>query len=265
MISELATVTKLSPNHSGKRNHEIDRITYHCFVGQVTANRGLEVFLPKSRRASANYVIGYDGSIGACVDEDNRSWCSSSEANDQRAITIEIASGTVEPYEIRDAAYDAAKKLTIDIMRRNGKSHLVYIPQKNKALAYQPMPHEMVITQHRWFAAKACPGSYIISVLQDLSDAANRELATDDILYKPLYRVQVGAFRNKANAGRMLDMLPEDGYINYTDGLYRVQVGAYAIRQNAEAMRERLVKLGFDAYIKEEDQRYEIYGKGVIK
>lgn len=32
------------------------------------------------------------------MEEKNRSWCTSSNANDQRAITIECASDTVEPY-----------------------------------------------------------------------------------------------------------------------------------------------------------------------
>ena len=47
--SPLATVTQLSPNRNSPRNHKIDRITIHCFVGQVTAKRGCEVFLPASK------------------------------------------------------------------------------------------------------------------------------------------------------------------------------------------------------------------------
>ena len=86
--SPLVTHTVLSPNHSGKRNHAIDTITIHCFVGQVTAKRGCEVFLPKGN-ASCNYVVGYDGSIGLCVEEKDRSWCTSSRSNDNRAVTIE--------------------------------------------------------------------------------------------------------------------------------------------------------------------------------
>lgn len=65
--SKLATVTQISPNKNSPRNHAIDRITIHCFVGQVTAKRGCEVFQPTSKQASCNYVVGYDGSIGLCV------------------------------------------------------------------------------------------------------------------------------------------------------------------------------------------------------
>ena len=62
--SSLATTTQISPNKNSPRNHKIDRITIHCFVGQVTARRGCEVFQPSSKKASCNYVVGYDGSIG---------------------------------------------------------------------------------------------------------------------------------------------------------------------------------------------------------
>lgn len=255
MISNLATVVDLSPNHSGKRTHEVDRITPHCFVGQVTAKRGCQVFKPSKKQASCNYVVGYDGSVGCSVDEDNRSWCTSSAPNDQRAVTIEVASETVNPYAIRDAAYDSLKKLMIDIMRRYGKSRLVFIADKKTALAYEPKPHEMLITEHRWFANKACPGAHILSILQDLTDSVNRELASDDILYRPIYRVQVGAFQYKANANRMLKMVKDagfgDAYINSTDGYHRVQIGAYTNKANAAVMRQKVKAAGFDAYLKE--------------
>lgn len=251
-VSKLATVHAMSPNHSGKRTHAIDRITYHCFVGQVTAKRGVEVFMPAKKRASCQYVVGYDGSIGACVDEDNRSWCTSSAPNDQRAITIEIASGTVHPYEIRDAAYDAVKELTIDIMQRHGKTKLVFIPDKNTALAYTPAANELLITQHRWFAAKACPGAFIISVLQDLTDAvnANFKQVSSDVVY----RVQIGAYSRRANADRALAMIRNagfrDAYINTSDNYFRVQVGAFGNMANAEALRDKVKDAGFCCCIK---------------
>ncbi len=34
--SPLVVYTALSPNHSGLRNHAIDRITPHCVVGQLS-------------------------------------------------------------------------------------------------------------------------------------------------------------------------------------------------------------------------------------
>ena len=116
--SSLATVIMLSPNHSGQRTHEIDTITIHCVVGQCTPESLGQVFLPTSRRASSNYGVGYDGRIGMYVEEKNRSWCTSSTANDDRAITIEVASDVKHPYAITDAAYRSLIALCADICKR---------------------------------------------------------------------------------------------------------------------------------------------------
>ena len=103
--SSLVSYTKLSPNHSGQRTHSIDRITPHCVVGQCSVETLGNIFLPTSRQASCNYGIGVDGRVGMYVEEKNRSWCSSSSANDQRAVTIECASDTTEPYAFKDMVY----------------------------------------------------------------------------------------------------------------------------------------------------------------
>ena len=174
--SSLVNVTSLSPNHSGKRTHSIDRITPHCFVGQVTVERGLKVFKSTSRQASCNYVIAYDGKVGLCVDEANRSWCSSSNANDQRAVTIEVASDSTTPYAFKDAAYNKLIDLCADICKRNGKNVLLWIDNKDKALAYEPKSNEMVLTVHRWFANKSCPGDWMYARMGDLASKVTAKL-----------------------------------------------------------------------------------------
>jgi hypothetical protein len=89
--SPLVSYTKLSPNHSGKRKHTIDTISIHCMAGNLSVERCGELFQNKERQASSNYGIGSDGRIGLYVDEANRSWCTSSASNDNRAVTIEVA------------------------------------------------------------------------------------------------------------------------------------------------------------------------------
>ena len=89
--SSLICCTILSPNHSGKRTHTIDTITIHCMAGNLSVESCGALFARASRQASSNYGIGSDGRIGLYVAEENRSWCTSSRANDQRAITIEVA------------------------------------------------------------------------------------------------------------------------------------------------------------------------------
>ena len=167
--SSLVSYTKLSPNHSGQRTHSIDRITPHCVVGQLSAESICGCFTSTSRQASCNYGIGTDGRISLCVEEKNRSWCSSSNANDQRAVTIECASDKAEPYAMNDKVYASLVKLCTDICRRNGKKKLLWLGDKNTTLNYAPKSDEMVLTVHRWFANKSCPGNWLYARLGDLA------------------------------------------------------------------------------------------------
>lgn len=174
--SPLVSFTKLSPNHSGKRTHTIDRITPHAVVGQLSVERICDCFKDGSRQASCNYAIGTDGRIGLCVDEQNRSWCSSSRDNDQRAVTIECASDLTEPYTMNDKVYAALVNLCVDICRRNGKKKLLWIADRDKALNYEVKPDEMLLTVHRWFARKSCPGNWLLGKLANLADSVNCKL-----------------------------------------------------------------------------------------
>ena len=160
--------TKLSPNYSGQRTHSIDRITPHCVVGQCTAEGLGDWFAQKSTQASSNYGIDKDGRIGLYVEEKNRSWCSSSNANDQRSVTIECASDTTEPYAFRDVVYQKLIVLCTDICKRNGKRKLLWLGDKEKTLNYKPAADEMVLTVHRWFANKFCPGNWMYARMGDL-------------------------------------------------------------------------------------------------
>lgn len=67
-----------------------------------------------------------------------------------------------------------------------------------------------------------------------------------------LYRVQVGAFRNRNNAYQLNSQLTEEGYPAFIlmDGdLYKVQVGAFSRLENAIRMEYRLRAAGYDTYI----------------
>ena len=179
--SPMVVYTKLSPNHSGQRTHSIDRITPHCVVGQCTAEGLGEWFMNTSIQASSNYGIDKDGRVALFVEEKNRSWCSSSNANDQRAITIECASDTSEPYAFRDIVYQTLIKLCIDICKRNGKNKLIWFGDKDKTLNYTPKSGEMIRTVHRWFANKSCPGNWMYARMGDLANKVTAALAGQDI------------------------------------------------------------------------------------
>lgn len=167
--SSMVDYTKLSPNHSGQRTHSIDRISPHCVVGQCTAEGLGDWFAKTSTQASSNYGIDKNGRVGLYVEEKNRSWCTSSNANDQRAITIECASDTTEPYTMNNTVYETLIKLCTDICKRNGKKKLLWFADKDKSLNYAPKADEMVITVHRWFANKSCPGNWLYARLGDVA------------------------------------------------------------------------------------------------
>ena len=174
--SSLVEFTRLSPNHSGQRTHAIDRITPHCVVGQCSVETLGSIFAPTSKQASCNYGIGADGRVGMYVEEKNRSWCSSSNANDQRAVTIECASDTTEPYAFRDVVYQKLITLCVDICRRNGKKKLIWFGDKEKTLNYSPKGDEMILTVHRWFANKSCPGNWMYAWMGDLAAKVTAQL-----------------------------------------------------------------------------------------
>ena len=174
--SSMVAYKKLSPNHSGQRTHGIDRITPHCVVGQCTAEGLGDWFFQSSTKASSNYGIDKDGRVGLYVEEKNRSWCSSSNANDQRAVTIECASDTSEPYAFRDVVYQKLIALCADICRRNGKKKLLWFGDKDKTLNYSPKADEMVLTVHRWFANKSCPGNWLYGRMGDLAEKVTAAL-----------------------------------------------------------------------------------------
>lgn len=212
--SSMVSYTKLSPNHSGQRTHSIDRITPHCVVGQCSIETLGNIFYPSSREASCQYGIGSDGRVGMYVEEKNRSWCSSSNANDQRAVTIECASDTTEPYAMNSAVYETLIKLCTDICKRNGKKKLLWFGDKNTTLNYSPKSDEMVLTVHRWFANKSCPGDWLYARLGDVAAKVTAELSgistsISTATATGLYRVrkiwsdaksQKGAFKSLENA-----------------------------------------------------------------
>lgn len=171
--SSLISYTKLSPNHSGKRNHKIDTITIHCMGGNLSVESCGALFAQKSRGASSNYGIGSDGRIALYVDEKNRSWCSSSPANDHRAVTIEVANtSAAHPWPCSEKAYAALLDLVTDICRRNGIKQLLW--KGDKKLIGQVGKQNMTV--HRWFASKACPGDWLYSRHAQIAAEVNKRL-----------------------------------------------------------------------------------------
>jgi N-acetyl-anhydromuramyl-L-alanine amidase AmpD len=171
MNSPLVVYTKLSPNCTRPRKAAIDRITIHCMAGNLSVETCGAVFASESRQASSNYGIGSDGRVGMYVEEKDRSWCTSSAANDNRAVTIEVASDATHPYAVSDKALATLIDLCADICKRNNIKQLVWRPDKNN-------PGNMTV--HRWFAAKACPGDYLLTRHGYIAAEVNKRLGVKE-------------------------------------------------------------------------------------
>ena len=205
--SPLVSYTKISPHRDSPRTHKIDTITIHCVVGQCNVEPLGELFQTKA--ASSNYGIGKDGRIAMYVEEKDRSYCSSSASNDNRAITIECASDTKEPFAVNGKVYAALIDLLADICTRNGIPKLLW--RADKSLIGQVDKQNMTV--HRWFhSGKSCPGTYLYERMGKIAKDVNKRLCTAENQPKNvIYRVQVGAFSSKENAEKYLEKAQEAG------------------------------------------------------
>lgn len=242
--SKLVNYTRISPNRSVNRNHKIDTISIHCVVGQCSVETLGSIFASPSKEASSNYGIGYDGRIGLYVEEKDRSWCTSSSSNDNRAITIEVASDTYHPYRVKDVAYKSLIKLLVDISKRNGIKKLVWSTNKSERMNHL---NGCNMTVHRDYANKSCPGDYLYNLHGQIAKEVNAQLdsGTSSTPKKTLYRVrktwkdaksQKGAFYDLSNAKKCADknkgysVFDENGKAVYTSkathstGSFKVQI-----------------------------------------
>lgn len=173
--SSLISYTKISPNKTSPRNHKIDTITIHCMAGNLTVESCGAVFASNTRNASSNYGVGSDGRIALYVEEKDRSWCSSNRANDNRAITIEVANTKAsEPFPISDKAYVSLINLLVDICKRNDIKQLLW--KGDKSLIGQVDKQNMTV--HRWFANKSCPGDYLYGLHARIAAEVNSRLSS---------------------------------------------------------------------------------------
>lgn len=169
--SPLATYTKISP-HRRTRTAKISVITIHHMAGNLSVETCGQVF-QGSRVASSNYGIGSDARVGMFVEEKDRSIASCSTANDNRAVTIEVAnSKAADPWPVSDKAYARLIDLCEDICKRNGIPGLIYTGDSSGNL-----------TTHDMFYATVCPGPYLKSRMQAIAAAVNERLGYTVIRY----------------------------------------------------------------------------------
>lgn len=222
--SNLATYRNPTRNHSGGRTQKISKITPHEMAAIWSGRQCADYFARTTRQASSNYCIGNGGDIAISVDEGNRAWTSSSEYNDQRAVTIEVSNSVCGgDWPVSPAAYNALVHLCADICKRNGIN-----PAYNGAASGS-------ITMHKMFAATACPGPYLSHKITSGDLARDIKAAMGQGTSKPvsqqLYRIrkswadvksQIGAYKSLENAkkacGKGYTVFDKDGKAVYSPG-----------------------------------------------
>ena len=146
----------------GRQGYKVCKITPHHMAAIWTAERCAQSFQNPNRNASANYCIGYDGTIVCNVDENNRAWTSSNGVNDCQAITIEVANDTGAPtWSVSAAAWKSLVNLCADICKRYGFR-----------LNFNGTPSGS-LTMHKMFAATSCPGPYLEARMGQLANEVN--------------------------------------------------------------------------------------------
>ena len=165
--SSLVNYTRISPNRTSPRQDKIRKITIHHMAGNLSVEACGNVFAPSSRQASSNYGIDSSGRVGMYVEEKDRSWCSSSRANDSQAVTIEVADDAIgNGWHSSDAAMKKLVELCADICQRNGIKKLNYTGNTSGNL-----------TMHKWFANTDCPGAYLEGKFLWIAEQVNKLLS----------------------------------------------------------------------------------------
>ena len=185
--SKLVDYTRLSPNYS-IRTSEIKKITIHHMAGNLSVETCGKVFSTKERKASSNYGVGSDGRIGLYVEEKNRAWTSSNRANDNQAVTIEVANDEIGGnWHVSDKALAATIDLCVDICKRNGIKKLNFTGDRNGNL-----------TMHRYFSNTCCPGPYLESKFEYIANEVNKRLNVDTAY---LVKITANTLNVRAGAG----------------------------------------------------------------
>ena len=261
--SPLVSMISISPNRNiGRYNivngvkvapiTKITKITIHHWAGVGTLETFKNIVMNPKREMSANYAIDVNGKIGLFCPEADRSWCSSSQYNDNRAITIEVSNsayGDATGWPISDASYKALIKLCVDICKRNGIPKLYYDGTNG------------TLTRHCDLAATGCPGPYIKSKTQQICNDVNAQLqtaSTPDVsgylvsleANAPIYDTAGGKEVSKITKSTRYTIIKDKkiGYITY--GQLKSGAGWVVIKNETPAVHTPVQPVQKDLYTK---------------
>lgn len=177
---------------NSRQGNKVDKIVIHHAASVISVEQLGQVF--SSRNSSATYGIGSDGRVGQYVPEQYRPWTTSSWTIDKRAITIEVSnSETGGEWPVSDKVMQVLIELVADICRRNGIKKCNYTGTKNG-----------VLQMHKWYANTACPGPYLGSKFNYISDEVNKLLKANNGKEDDVTMVLKDGFQNFQYSGANL-------------------------------------------------------------
>lgn len=239
IYSPLVDYIQSSPNFNPRNGIPVTKITIHHVAGIATAEGLGDQFADPARMGSSNYGIGYDGSIGVYVGEENRAWTSGSFANDVQAVTIEVSNDMYGGnWHVSDHVLARLIDLCVDICKRNNIERLNFTGDETGNL-----------TMHKWFQPTACPGEYLESKFPYIADEVNKRLNEG----KPMTdaeRKEINELKEKVTILERAIATYERGKV-YENAAIR---WAYIDGNMSEWMKPTIQKLTNKGYLKGSDQ-----------
>src|SRR5690625_2302856 len=107
------------------------------------------------------------------------------------------------------------------------------------------------VVPHKHWSGKNCPNR-ILPIWDKFIDGLKEQPKSDN-----LYKVQIGAYKQKVNADLQAKRAKNKGFDTYIlreKELYKVQIGAYNKLENAQKQADKAKKAGFETYIENAQQ-----------
>ena len=219
---------------SSRQGAKPNRVVWHHMAGNLTPRQFLAI-MQSTRQMSPTISIHTNGTVYAWVPEEMRPWTTGTYTCDRSALTFELGNDQIGgQWHVSDKVIDLAAQIHAEWSKRYG------IPT---TYSYRGAG----INMHKDWANTACPGPYLEGLIKNgtITKKINAYLNPPK---KVLYKVQVGAFKQKVNAVNLQQNLKAKGFtsiLKNEGGYIKVQVGAYSVKANAEAMLAKLKKAGY--------------------
>ena len=228
---------------------------------KATAKGNANYFANCDRQASAHFIVDEGDTVYNCVAENKVAWAVGGnlypntkggfyfdECTNYNSLSIEMVSHS------NDLGYfipDKTQENTIELIR--------YLQEK------YGIDNDHVI-RHYDVNGKPCPWCWtdvspyngetawkaFKERLNSPADNPVEDKPEDKPVENILYRVQIGAFKNKAYAEEFIKEVKKKGYdafITTVNGMYKIQVGAFRVKKYAKMFLQKLEDDELDGFI----------------